>query len=550
MTRSEEKSDHARETVPPSTPKHQVRNYEAIPPSSNRSFLSSVVDLFQQAKTNATSEFDQLYHSFSVPDTSKTPQSRSHILGTPSKQRIEKKYLNSTPRSTRQKRYTTSLTPHFERQRIGESPRGYDTRKGDYLTIASTSQATKQWLNDVATPIGEVEYQPNRSLTKVLEQAAVDQSILPHSPYSHMSASTQSRTRLDFDELDDELHRVQRLDRNLDIVRKQVHALYAPGILEYDQNENSFVSRKSSHFDTNILGDEPTTHETLFTDPPHRSTLMRTSTVIGPDSDKYAKPTLSTKDNEISFVSRSNELPTLPISPVPRARTLSQKRTPLKSSPFNKSVRNSRPSPYKSQNHPERLSSRQANESPALPPLLQELANIRLRPTNTIRSPNGTLRTNKYWDEIHKSNDKSDTRLDREKEHSLHNISSLKGVSLTESPLRMHNHASAAEKKTHITSDSNNLTNYRNVQRNSTITTPSRSLHDELLNAGTKLNQFRASQQRRSTILRAIDESEVFSEDTIGVSNSQKRHKTGTNIIPGDEYTFQGQRFRIEEADG
>lgn len=79
MTRSEEKSDHARETVPPSTPKHQVRNYEAIPPSSNRSFLSSVVDLFQQAKTNATSEFDQLYHSFSVPDTSKAPQSRVGI---------------------------------------------------------------------------------------------------------------------------------------------------------------------------------------------------------------------------------------------------------------------------------------------------------------------------------------------------------------------------------------------------------------------------------------------------------------------------------------
>jgi hypothetical protein len=76
----------------------------------------------------------------------------------------------------------------------------------------------------VATPLDDVEYQPNRSLTKVLEQAAVSQSTLPQSPYSHMSASTQSRTRLDFDELDDELHRVQRLDHNLDIVRKQVRS--------------------------------------------------------------------------------------------------------------------------------------------------------------------------------------------------------------------------------------------------------------------------------------------------------------------------------------
>ncbi|KAG2180870.1 hypothetical protein INT43_008449 [Umbelopsis isabellina] len=518
MTRSEEKLDHVRETLPPSTPKHQVRNYEAIPPSSNRSFLSSVVDLFQQAKTNATSEFDQLYHSFSVPETSKTPYSRSQTLGTPSKQRIEKKYMNSTPRSTRQKRYTTSLTPHFERQKINESPRGYNTRK-----VASTSQATKQWLNDMSNPNDDIEYQANRSLTKVLEQAAVDQSILPHSPYSHMSSSTQSRTRLDFDELDDELHRVQRLDRNLDIVRKQVHALYTPGILEYDQNENSLVSRKSGPFDTDILEDEPTTHETLFSDPPQRPILMRTSTVIGPDSAKHAKPAISSKDHESSFVSRSNELPTLPISPVPRARTLSQKRTPLNCSPFSRSVRNSRTPSYKSQNHPERLSPRQANEYPAMPPLLQELANIRLRPTNTIRSPNGTLRTNKYWDEIHKSNDRSDTRLDREKEHSLNNVSALKGI--------------------------NNLTNFRNVLRDSKISTPSRSLHDELLNAGTNLNLPRESQHRRSTILRAIDDSEVISEDIVGVSNSQKRHNSGTNIIPGDEYTFQGQRFRIEETD-
>ncbi|KAM3584765.1 hypothetical protein VKS41_003569 [Umbelopsis sp. WA50703] len=423
MSRSEEKLNHAREIMPPSTPRHQVRSYEAAPPSSNRSFLSSVVDLFQQAKTNATSEFDQLYHSFSVPESSKSPRSKSHTIGTPSKQRIEKKYLNSTSRATLQKRHTTSLTPQFQRQRIDESPRGYDTRKA-----ASTSQATKQWLNDVATPLDDVEYQPNRSLTKVLEQAAVSQSTLPQSPYSHMSASTQSRTRLDFDELDDELNRVQRLDHNLDIVRKQVHALYTPGVLEYDQHESSFVSRKSSHFDTNILEDEPTTHDTLFSDKPYRSNLMRTSSVIGQNSDKHEKPTTSLKDNESSFVSRSNELPVLPISPVPRAQAPSLKRTPLKSSPFSKSVHSSQPSSFKSQNHPERLSSRQTHQSPALPPLLQELASIRLRPTNTIRSPNGTLRVNKYWDEIHKSNDNPETRPDRDNEHSLNHLSSLKGM--------------------------------------------------------------------------------------------------------------------------
>jgi hypothetical protein len=149
--------------------------------------------------------------------------------------------------------------------------------------------------------------------------------------------------------------RCTAMTQRFSIPYMQVHALYTPGVLEYDQHESSFVSRKSSHFDTNILEDEPTTHDTLFSDKPYRSNLMRTSSVIGQNSDKHEKPTTSLKDNESSFVSRSNELPVLPISPVPRAQAPSLKRTPLKSSPFSKSVHSSQPSSFKSQNHPERL---------------------------------------------------------------------------------------------------------------------------------------------------------------------------------------------------
>lgn len=74
MSRSGDHSHLARELEAPTTPASQVKTYDAIPPSSSRSFLSSVVDLFQQAKTNATNEFDQLYDTFSVPRENATPQ--------------------------------------------------------------------------------------------------------------------------------------------------------------------------------------------------------------------------------------------------------------------------------------------------------------------------------------------------------------------------------------------------------------------------------------------------------------------------------------------
>jgi hypothetical protein len=66
-------------------------------------------------------------------------------------------------------------------------------------------------------------FHPSRSLTGALEQAAVNEtSIAHHNTPSYVSTNSNSRTRLDTDELDDELHRVARLDRNLDIVRQQV----------------------------------------------------------------------------------------------------------------------------------------------------------------------------------------------------------------------------------------------------------------------------------------------------------------------------------------
>ena len=73
MSRSGDHSYLAREVEPPSTPSSQIRTNYAIPPSSNRSLLSSVVDLFQQAKTNATNEFDQLYDTFSVSRDNGSP---------------------------------------------------------------------------------------------------------------------------------------------------------------------------------------------------------------------------------------------------------------------------------------------------------------------------------------------------------------------------------------------------------------------------------------------------------------------------------------------
>lgn len=89
----------------------------------------------------------------------------------------------------------------------------------------SSSRSAKHWQKDTYQPNVDIDFQPNRSLTKTLEQAAVNESSLSHNLPSFISTSSNSRTRLDLDELDDELHRVARLDRNLDIVRQQVRAI-------------------------------------------------------------------------------------------------------------------------------------------------------------------------------------------------------------------------------------------------------------------------------------------------------------------------------------
>lgn len=76
-----------------------------------------------------------------------------------------------------------------------------------------------------------------------------------------------------------------------------------------------------------------------------------------------------------------------------------------------------------------------------------------------------------------------------------------------------------------------------------------RTLFDELSNAGASFNNAKKTTSQRTTVLKRLDDSEVFSEENsehFHTPHSKDNH--GTNIIPGDEYTFHGQRFRIEEV--
>jgi hypothetical protein len=100
-------------------------------------------------------------------------------------------------------------------------------------------------------------------------------------------------------------------------------------------------------------------------------------------------------------------------------------------------------------------------------------------------------------------------------------------------------------------SGSINLTNFGHSQLSSS-NIPLRTLHDELSNAGVTLDTSRKAASQRSTILRKLHDSEVFSEENGEYGKHAAIHSgsRGANIISGDEYTFQGQRFRIEEMLG
>lgn len=77
----------------------------------------------------------------------------------------------------------------------------------------------------------------------------MDEPSILHNTTSYLSTNSNSRTRLDLDELDDELHRVTRLDHNLDIVRQQVKRgshivivyIYVSSVLTYPSLGASFI---------------------------------------------------------------------------------------------------------------------------------------------------------------------------------------------------------------------------------------------------------------------------------------------------------------------
>jgi hypothetical protein len=106
----------------------------------------------------------------------------------------------------------------------------------------------------------------------------------------------------------------------------------------------------------------------------------------------------------------------------------------------------------------------------------------------------------------------------------------------TSTPLR-YSKPSAPE-RTHIT-------NFGHTQLNNA---PPRTLFDELSNAGASFNNPKKPPSQRTTVLKRLDNSEVFSEENTEYFNTpHSKDNHGANIIPGDEYTFHGQRFRIEE---
>lgn len=124
--------------------------------------------------------------------------------------------------------------------------------------------------------------------------------------------------------------------------------------MEYNEQESSFISRKSSFFDTENRANEPSTHETIFSEPQPRSKLLWSSSIASPDGNVFNTSDGTTGNKEASLVSRSSGLPALQISPVPKTRTLPARNTPSKPSAY-RSIHQSPSSPYKSQQHPKRL---------------------------------------------------------------------------------------------------------------------------------------------------------------------------------------------------
>jgi hypothetical protein len=89
------------------------------------------------------------------------------------------------------------------------------------------------------------------------------------------------------------------------------------------------------------------------------------------------------------------------------------------------------------------------------------------------------------------------------------------------------------------------ITNFGHTQLSDA---PPRTLFDELSNAGASFNNPQKPPSRRTTVLKRLDDSEEFNEENAEYFNSpHSKDNHGANIIPGDEYTFHGQRFRIEE---
>jgi hypothetical protein len=89
------------------------------------------------------------------------------------------------------------------------------------------------------------------------------------------------------------------------------------------------------------------------------------------------------------------------------------------------------------------------------------------------------------------------------------------------------------------------ITNLGHTQLNSA---PPRTLYDELSNAGANFNHTKKAASQRTTVLKRLEDSEIFSEENDDYFNSPRnKDRDRANIISGDEYTFHGQRFRVEQ---
>ncbi|KAF7732883.1 hypothetical protein EC973_000159 [Apophysomyces ossiformis] len=497
------------------TPEHSRMQTDLAltPTSSPLHALTPVVDALRNVKDNATREFDRLYGNFLLGRSPRRSEQRkvtkrSHKMTDHTKK-------GDTPKRPRTR--NTSLTPFMEKHSL------YDNGGATNSNILSTPSLVHSAQNYDMTP----NTMPRSPSDRYAPPRTRYPSSLPEAFFGKDPSIALSK------KLEDESDRMEKLATTLRDIRRQTCYL-ANSNLTLEEN-CELTSNTTYH--RPALSSHHTHSQTSHSEKQSLHASYPTS------ASEPLKPEFSVLSVNAAHPTIPSHIPPPPPPPPPPATSNGSHlvRASVKLDESKENINS----------HQQRTPKQVTTSTPkrAMNDVLNDIPKAKLRSTAVIRTPNGSEVVNRFWKEIHGSNNKkrSNESLVASTPETDSNILTRKSTwamddGFWEAPATRSSRfndklrrAVEAEKK-----EQEQQHRYKEQQ--------SRTLEDEMQLANQKslqsaLEDRRRNLANRSFSLRPIQTDECSSDSAMSSPSSNRPRR-----IDGDEWMFGGREYLVDES--